>query len=318
MLRTMALIRAFEDTASRLYKEGRLPGFLHLYIGEEAVAAGACANLRPDDYITSTHRGHGHVIAKGADVKRMMAELFAKKTGYCRGKGGSMHIFDFKLGVLGANGIVGGGIPIATGAGLSIKLRKTDQVAICFFGDGASNQGSFHESLNIAAVFRLPVIYLCENNCYALSTPQRCHQAVPRISDRASAYGMPGMTVDGQDVLAVYEAVKEAVERARSGGGPTLIEATTYRISGHHVGDSAPYRSSEELEYWRRRDPIEAFQQRLISAGIISEGDVKAMRKSIEEEMAAAVRYGEESPSPNIDEAYEDVFLGRNMHGVLI
>ncbi|MDH5532610.1 MAG: thiamine pyrophosphate-dependent dehydrogenase E1 component subunit alpha, partial [Candidatus Bathyarchaeota archaeon] len=231
--RKMLEIRRFEEKVYDLYGENLVPGTIHLYAGQEAVAAGVCANLRSDDYITSTHRGHGHCIAKGAQLKRVMAEILGKKTGYCSGKGGSMHIADFSIGMLGATAVVGAGLPIAAGAGLSIRLRKTDQVVACFFGEGASNQGTFHEGINMAAIWKLPVLFVCENNLYAMGTRQSIVMAIENVADRATAYGIPGVVVDGNDVMAVYEAAREAVERARSGKGPTLMECKTYRHKGH-------------------------------------------------------------------------------------
>ena len=244
MYLTMQRIRQFETEVNQLYAQTKIPGFGHLYVGEEAIATAACACLRKEDYITSTHRGHGHVIAKGGDLKRMMAELYAKESGYCKGRGGSMHIANLDLGILGANGIVGAGHCLSTGVGLSIQMRKTDQVCICFFGDASTNQGTFHESLNLASVWKLPVVYICENNFYGISVPQKLHQNITKISDRAVSYGIPGVTVDGNDVFAVYDAVQEAVARARAGNGPSLIECRTYRHFGHYNGDPAHYRLS--------------------------------------------------------------------------
>ena len=246
--RTMYTIRRFEENVNNLFLAGEIPGFVHLYIGEEAIATGMMANLSPKDYITSTHRGHGHTIAKGADLNRMMAEIFGKSTGYCKGKGGSMHIADFSIGMLGANGVVGGGYNLAVGAGLAAKLSGTDQVSVCFFGDGASNRGTFHEGMNMAAAWKLPVVFVCENNQWASTTPYRTTTSVENISDRAIGYGIPGVVVDGNDVFAVYEAAQAAVERARDGGGPTLLEAKTYRIKGHFVGDPEMYRTKEEVQ----------------------------------------------------------------------
>jgi len=264
MYRKMFEIRSFEEKVFELYAQNMVPGTIHLYAGEEAVAVGVCSNLRKDDYITSTHRGHGHCIAKGADPKRIMAEILGKKTGYCKGKGGSMHIADFKVGMLGATAVVGAGIPIAMGAGLSIKLRGTDQVVACFFGEGASNQGTFHEGINMAAIWKLPVIFVCENNLYAMGTRQSRVMLIENIADRAASYGIPGVTVDGNDVLAVYEAAREAVERARRGEGPTLIECKTYRHKGHSRVDPAKYRPKEEVEEWLRKDPIKRLREKLL------------------------------------------------------
>ncbi|MDO8673220.1 MAG: thiamine pyrophosphate-dependent dehydrogenase E1 component subunit alpha, partial [Dehalococcoidia bacterium] len=239
----MQTIRQFETRVAELFLEGKLPGTVHLYAGEEAVACGVCANLGPADYVGSTHRGHGHVIAKGGDLNKMMAELYGKTTGYCKGKGGSMHIANIGIGVLGANGIVGAGLPIAVGAGFAAKYRKSDAVAVSFFGDGASNQGTFHESINLAAVLRVPVIFVCENNGYAISTSQIRHQNITDVADRAAGYGIPGVVVDGNDAFAVYGAAKEEIGRARAGLGPSLLDCKTYRHYGHSIGDSGRYRT---------------------------------------------------------------------------
>jgi pyruvate dehydrogenase E1 component alpha subunit len=311
MYRTMVKIRLFEGRLPGLYVTG-FTGLTHLYIGQEAVAAGVCANLRREDYITSTHRGHGHVIAKGGELKFMMAELFGKKTGYCKGKGGSMHITDITLGILGANGIVGAGIPIATGAGLSSRMRKTDQVTACFFGDDASNTGAFHEGLNFASIHRLPVVFICENNLYGISVPQKQHQAIQDISIRAVAYNIPGMTVDGNDVLAVYEASGKAIERAKAGEGPTLIECKTYRWRGHHEGDpnrGSRYRPAEEVEAWMKKCPIRRFEEKLLKTKILTPGKVKAMKEEIEREIDEAIAFAKESPSPDPQDLYEDVYV---------
>lgn len=308
LYRTMWKIRAFEEKATELFQQGRLPGFLHSSVGQEAVAAGACAALRLDDYITSTHRGHGHVIAKGAELGPMFAELYGKVTGYCRGKGGSMHIMDFSKGILGANGIVGGGIPIATGAGLSARLRGTDQVVVSFFGDGASNTGGFHEAINMAAIWELPVIFLCEHNLYAESTHAKTTMKIENVSERAPGYGIPGVTVDGNDVLAVYDAVKAAVERARRGEGPTLLEAKTYRWYGHYIGDPAVYRPAEEVEAWKQRDPIQSFEQVLLHGSAASEADLENIRQDIAREVDEAVAFAETSPEPDPSEALMHIF----------
>ena len=310
MYRKMVTIRAFEYKIKDLFSKGTIVGDLHLSIGQEAVAVGVCAGLQKDDYVLSTHRGHGHCIAKGADVKRMMAEFFGRKTGICKGKGGSMHLADFSVGMLGASGIVGGGIPQAVGAGLSIKLRGTDQVAVSFFGDGASNQGTFHESLNLAAIWKLPVIFVCENNQYAESTPVSKVMLVKNIADRATAYGVTGVVVDGMDAAAVYEAVKEAVRRARKGKGPTLIECETYRFEGHEEGDPwIKYRSKEEVEEWKKRCPIEAFRAKLIKTKILTEEEAKEIDQETKMLIEEAVKFGEESPWPKPQEALEDVFV---------
>lgn len=311
MHKTMVTIRLFEGRLPELYVTG-FTGLTHLYIGQEAVAAGVCANLRKEDYITSTHRGHGHVIAKGGELEYMMAELFGKKTGYCKGKGGSMHIANINIGILGANGIVGGGIPIAVGAALSCKMRKTDQVTACFFGDDASNTGAFHEGLNLASIHHLPVVFICENNLYGISVPQKQHQAIKDISIRAKAYNMPGITVDGNDVLAVYEASGKAVERARTGEGPTLIECKTYRWRGHHEGDpnrGSRYRPAKEVEEWMKKCPIRRFEERLIKKKILTKEKVKTIREEIEKEIDKAIAFARESPYPNPQDLYEDVYV---------
>lgn len=308
MLVRMWRIRAFEERSIELFQAGELPGFLHAQIGQEAVCVGTCATLRDDDYITSTHRGHGDIIAKGGRLDRMFAELYAKETGYCRGKGGSMHIFDFKLGVLGANGIVGAGLPIATGAALAAQLRGSDQVAVSFFGDGASNEGSFHESLNMASVWKLPVVFLCANNEYAESTPRRHQQNIADIAARASGYGIPGIVVDGMDVLAVHEVVSEAVAHARRGDGPTLVEAKTYRYLGHYVGDPGLYRSKEEVAEAMSRDPIQSFERRLAATGVASEAECRALEAAVRSDVEAAVEFGRTSPEPDESIAFEDVY----------
>jgi len=308
MLRTMWRIRAFEEKAEELYSLGKVHGTMHLSIGQEAVATGVCAALRPDDYILSTHRGHGHCIAKGGDVRRMMAEFLGKETGYCRGRGGSMHIADLKTGNLGANGIVGGGLPIATGVGLGIKMRGLDRVCVAFFGDGAANEGAFHESLNLAAIWGLPVVFVCENNQYAMSMPVQRSMRIAQIADRACAYGIPGRTVDGMDVLAVYEAAWEAVERARTGGGPTLLECVTYRYRGHSRSDRQRYRTREEVEAWRTRDPIARLESLLLSQGTLTENDLHQVRAEVRAEIEEAVRFAEESPEPDPAQLLEDVY----------
>lgn len=311
LYKVMVTIRLFEGRLPQLYARG-FTGLTHLYTGQEAVAAGVCANLRKEDYITSTHRGHGHVIAKGGELKFMMAELFGRKTGYCKGKGGSMHIADLSLGILGANGIVGGGIPIAVGAALSSKKRKTDQVTVAFFGDGASNTGAFHEGLNLASVHRLPVVFVCENNLYGISVSQKQHQAIQDISIRAVAYNMPGITVDGNDVLAVYEASGQAIRQARAGKGPTLIECKTYRWRGHHEGDpnqGRRYRTTEEIEEWMKKCPIRRFEEKLLEKKILTMAKVKKIREEIEKEIDEAVAFADESPFPDSQDLYEDVYV---------
>lgn len=306
--RKMLEIRHFEEKVFDLYGQNLVPGTIHLYAGQEAVAAGVCATLRKDDYITSTHRGHGHCIAKGAKLERIMAEILGKKTGYCKGKGGSMHIADFSVGMLGATAVVGAGIPIATGAGLSIKLRKTDQVVACFFGEGASNQGTFHEGINMASIWRLPVLFVCENNLYAMGTRQSRVMAVENVADRATAYGIPGRVVDGNDVLAVYDVAHEAVERARKGKGPTLIECKTYRHKGHSRFDPAAYRSKKEVEEWLTRDPVSTFKTKLLGMKAVTEKRAKELEESVIADVEKAVKYALESPYPEPEEALEDLY----------
>ena len=311
MYRKMMEIRQFEETAGDLYQRGELPGFLHLYIGEEATAVGVCATLNDDDYITSTHRGHGHLIAKGGKRSRMMAELFAKTTGYCKGKGGSMHIADISLGILGANGVVGAGIPIATGAALSAKLRGGDQVAVSFFGDGATNQGAFHESLNLASVWELPVVFICENNKFGMGTPQSEHQKVTDISIRADSYEMPGKTVDGNNILEVYDATYEFVERARAGEGPSLINSETYRFRGHHIGDpGTSYRDREEVREWMERDPIVRFKKVIVEEEGVDESELQAIDDELQKDLDDALEFAQSSPDPQPEDALEDAYAG--------
>jgi pyruvate dehydrogenase E1 component alpha subunit len=309
MLEKMVEIRFFEEKVFELYAQNLVPGTIHLYLGEEAVAVGVCTALNSDDYITSTHRGHGHCIAKGADLNRTMAEILGKKTGYCKGKGGSMHIADFNIGMLGATAVVGAGLPIAVGAALSAKLRNTSQIVACFFGEGASNQGTFHEAINMAATWRLPVIFICENNLYAMGTRQTRVMAIQNISDRAAAYGIPGVTVDGNDVLAVYEVVEKAVERARNGEGPTLIECKTYRLKGHSRVDPAKYRPKQEVEQWLKKDPIKHLKTRLIETKTLTETEIQQIEKQAHAKIEEAVKYALESPMPNPEEALEDVYV---------
>jgi pyruvate dehydrogenase E1 component alpha subunit len=308
LYRKMLEIRRFEDAVFDLFGKNLIPGTIHLYAGEEAVAAGVCANLRQDDYLTSTHRGHGHCIAKGAQLNRVMAEIFGKKTGYCKGKGGSMHIADFSVGMLGATAVVGAGIPIATGAGLSIKLRRTDQVAACFFGDGASNQGTFHEGINLAAVWGLPVVYVCENNLYAMGTRQSAVMRIQDIADRAASYGIPGVTVDGNDVLAVYHAAKDAVQRARAGEGPTLLECKTYRRRGHSRFDPAAYRPEAEAAAWLTRDPLLRFRTQLLETEALPLAEITRVEAEVSAAIEAAVQFAMESPYPAPEEALDDVY----------
>lgn len=309
--RVMVRIRTFEERVIEEFAAGHIGGFVHLYSGEEAIAVGACANLRRDDYVISTHRGHGHVIAKGSRTDKMMAELYGKNTGYNKGKGGSMHIADIDIGILGANGIVGAGIPIATGAALSAKLRKTDQVAICFFGDGACNTSRFHEGINLASIWNLPVVFICENNGYAETTPISYAIRISNISDRASAYGIPGVSIDGNDVLAVYEAVSKAVATARNGEGPTLIECKTCRLHGHEEGDTQTYRGKEEIEECVKKDPIRRFREQLIKMRVFTNNEADEVEREINKEIEKAVKFAEESSFPNPEETLEDSTLGR-------
>src|SRR5262249_41949214 len=295
----MHLIRLFEEQAEQLYIRGMIHGTMHLSIGQEASAVGACAALQPDDYILSTHRGHGHCIAKGARIELMMAEFMGKETGYCRGRGGSMHIADVEGGNLGANGIGAGGIPIATGVGLSLKMRRDPRVCLTFFGDGAANEGAFHEALNMAAIWTLPVVFFCENNIYAMSMHVQRAFPIDNIADRASAYGLPGVTVDGNDFFAVYLAAREAVARARSGGGPTLIEAKTYRWRGHSKSDRNLYRSQQEIEEWKQRDPIARLQNRLIELELLRESESEAIQTDARAAIEAAVEFARTSPDPD-------------------
>jgi len=323
MYKTMLRIRRFEEKIVELVEVKGKAIQTHLYIGEEAVASGVCAALRKDDYITSTHRGHGHAIAKGISTKYMMAELLQKRTGTNKGKGGSMHIAQIEVGNLGMGGIVGAGIPIATGAGLSAKLRKTDQVAVCFFGDGAANIGTFHEGLNMAGKWKLPVVFVCENNLYAGLTAHSDACSVENVSVRAISYGMPSVTVDGMDVVAVYETANEAVKRAREGRGPTLIECKTYRYYGHggtrdeemyvvpifHPGVRySTYRSREEIKEWKKRDPIKTFSERLIMQNVLSGEELEKIDGEIRREMEEAVKFAEDSPEPAPEEALEGLF----------
>jgi pyruvate dehydrogenase E1 component alpha subunit len=308
--KTMSTIRAFETKAVELFAAGKIPGFVHLYLGEEAIATGVCANLNDKDYITSTHRGHGHLLAKGGKVNLMMAELFGRTTGYCKGKGGSMHIADVDLGILGANGIVGAGMPIATGAGLACKYKKTDACSVAFFGDGASDRATFHESLNLASVWKLPVIFVCENNGWAISNAQANHQNINDISDRATAYGIPGVSVDGNDVIAVYEAAQAAVERARRGDGPTLIECKTWRWRGHFEGDPGAYKDPKDQEDWIKKDPLPRLQQKLISLKYATKAEMDKIFADAQAEVEAAVKFAEESPIPDTSEVLTDVYAG--------
>lgn len=304
----MNRIRCFEMKALSLFESNKLRGSVHLYIGEEAVASTVCSRLSDEDYIASTHRGHGHCIAKGAQLDRAMAELMGKATGYCKGRSGSMHIADFTKGNLGANAIVGGGIPIAVGAGLASKMQKNGRVSVSFFGDGASNEGTFHEALNLAAVWKLPVIFICENNLYGISVPAWQSTSVKDISVRAAGYGIPGVTVDGNDVEAIDEAFKAAYERAVAGEGPTLIECKTYRWLGHWTGDPQVYRSREEVEEWKQKDPIKRFREKLIVQGFFTAEELDAMEAAAQKEADDAAEFALNSPEPDPATLLEDVF----------
>lgn len=310
---TMCTIRKFEESVKHDFLAGEIPGFTHVYIGEEAIATGVCAALRQDDLVASTHRGHGHCVAKGADVKRMMAEIFGRKTGLCQGRGGSMHIADFSIGMLGANGVVGGGYNLATGAALANKMvLKNDKVSVVFFGDGASNRGTFHEAMNVASAWNLPVVFVNEMNCWASTTPYRTTCNVENIADRAAGYHVPGVVVDGQDVFAVYEAAKEAVERARRGDGPTLIEAKTYRIEGHFVGDPELYRKKEEtMKIFHDTDPLKKFREKMEEmGGLVTAAECDELDAKCEEKIKAAKEFAMSSEYPDESEylkyVYED------------
>lgn len=308
--KTMIKIRTFEKNIERLSLEGEIPGFVHLYIGEEAIATGVCANLTEKDYIESTHRGHGHTIAKGADINRMMAEIFGRETGFCKGKGGSMHIADFSIGMLGANGVVGGGYNLAVGAALAIKYQGRKDVSVVFFGDGASNRGTFHEAANFASIFKLPVIFVCENNQWASTTPYRTTTSVENIADRAVGYNMPGVIVDGNDVFKVYKVAQEAIERARQGGGPTLIEAKTYRIKGHFVGDPEKYRTKEEVkEQFEKNDPIKNFKKEALDKGLMTREEMDEINEKTQQSLVEAIKFAKDSPFPDPSELYEDLYV---------
>ncbi len=308
MLLTMLRIRLFEERVLADYMARKIPGFTHSYVGEEAAATGVCETLNQDDYITSTHRGHGHAIAKGVGLNPLMAELYGKTTGVCHGRGGSMHVADFSLGMLGANGIVGGGFGLAAGAGISIQFRKSGQVAVCFFGDGGINKGTFHEAMNLAAVMKLPVVFACENNQFAQYTAMSRTTSIKDLSTRAVGYGIPGTTVDGNDVLAVYGAARTAVERARSGEGPSLVVMETYRFYGHSVGDAEAYRTKDEVAERRSFDPIPRFEKVLLEHKVMGDSEREQMREKVKKEVEESVAFALASPDPDPATALDDLF----------
>ncbi|MGL4496156.1 MAG: thiamine pyrophosphate-dependent dehydrogenase E1 component subunit alpha [Beijerinckiaceae bacterium] len=310
-LTRMHLIRKFEEAAEASYMRGLVHGTMHLSIGQEASAAGATLHLRKEDYILSTHRGHGHCIAKGADVKRMMAEFFGKETGYCAGRGGSMHIADVEGGNLGANGIVGGGLPIAVGVGMSIKMQKQDRVCVVFFGDGAANEGAFHESLNMAAIWKLPVLFVCENNKYGMSMDVARAMAVADVSTRAQGYGIPGISIDGNDLPLVAATAKEAIQRAKAGEGPTLIECKTYRIKGHSKSDRNLYRTKDEIEEWKARCPIRALSKELLALERFSETALGALEDAATATINEALEFARTSPDPDPAQLTRNVYADR-------
>lgn len=309
MYRTMLTIRRFEERVSKEFYDGNIWGYVHLYIGEEAIATGVCLNLVPGDRIISHHRGHGHCIAKGADIRRMMAEIYGRKTGYCKGKGGSMHIADFSIGMLGANGIVGAGLPIAAGAAMAAQLEGNNKVVVVFFGDGGCQEGEIHEVMNLASIWKLPLVFVCENNFYAVNTPSNYAIAIDEIYKRAAAYSMPGMAVDGNDVVAVYEAAREVISRTRAGEGPIFVECRTYRWRQHFESNFMPdLRPAEELEDWKKKCPVAAMEQKLLKAGILTRSDIEEMDNQVMARIDDAVRYAVESPLPDPKDALEDVF----------
>lgn len=307
---TMLKIRYFESNVEKHFLAGDIPGFVHLYTGEEAIATGICAHLNNQDYIESTHRGHGHTIAKGADINKMMAEIYGKKTGLCKGKGGSMHIADFSVGMLGANGVVGGGYTLATGAALAIKMQKKENVSVVFFGDGASNRGTFHEAANMASIWKLPVIFVNENNEWASTTPTHTTTSVENISERSVAYNMHGVTVNGNNFFEVYDAMKEAKERALSGGGPTIIECKTYRVKGHFVGDPEMYRTKQEVkERFMNDDPIKNFEEVVINEQIFTMAELDEVKEEVNKLIENALKFALDSEYPDEAELYTDLYI---------
>ena len=308
MYTTMVKIRFFEERAIAEYRKG-LPGFVHPSIGQEAIPAGVCAFLREDDYTITTHRGHGDIIAKGARLDRMMAELFARKTGYCKGKGGSMHIADVSRNILGATGIVGDGLPIAAGVGAALKMQGRGSIMVAFFGDGATNSGAFHEGIGLASAWRLPVLFVCQNNQYQQSTPTRDYTRLSDIADRAKGYGIPGISVDGNDAIAVAEVAREAIEKCRKGEGPILIVGNTYRTVGHHMGDpGTSYRPKEEVDEWKKKDPIKRLRQQMVQNKIATNAELDKIEQNVLRELDEAVKFAQESPEPAPEEALEDIY----------
>jgi len=318
MYETMVTIRRFDETAAQMAREGIIYGSFHTYVGEEAIAVGVAFNLKDGDAIASTHRGNGHFIARGADLKKMFAECLGKATGYCKGKGGKMHLAMLEPGFITANGIVGGGLPIGTGFGLHFYMKKKDNVSIAFFGDGAANQGAFHECVNMAAVWKLPVVYICENNQYAISTPVSQSLSAEHVADRGVGYGIPGVLVDGNDVFAVYEVVGEAVKRARRGEGPSLIECLTYRHRGHHEGDIQNYRTQEEVEEWKKKDPIKRVERALLETYGVKPEELTRIKEQVEERIQEAVEYAKNSPWPAPETLLEDLYAKEEEEGVVV
>jgi len=308
MLHMMIKIRRVEEKLLDVFAQGKIPGFIHVSIGQEAVPVGVCSVLRQDDYISNTHRGHGQALAKGADLKRFMAEVYGRKDGYCQGKAGSMHIACNDFGIIGSNGVVGGGIPISLGTAFASAYKGNDRVTVCFFGDGATNEGTFHESLNLAALWNLPLVFCCENNQWAEFTPQKVHTKIENLSVRAGAYGVPGVTVDGDDVLRVREAAEKAVAQARKGEGPTLLECKTHRWFGHFAGDAQKYRDSREIEEVRKSDPILKFQNLLLEMKVLDQAEVKRIEATVRSEIDEALAFAEKSPVPGMEDLLENVY----------
>lgn len=308
LYKTMLTIRYFEMRVSKCFAKGQVQGFVHLCVGQEATAAGVCANLTRDDYISSTHRGHGHIISKGADIKTMMAELFGRETGYCHGKGGSMHISDTSIGVLGANGIVGGGFNLAAGAALACKRKKPGSIVVCFFGDGSSNEGSWHEAMNIAGIWKLPILFVCENNLYGISSRVDKAMMVENVSDRAAAYNMKRIIADGNNVFEVSRTAEKAIKYVREGNGPMFLEYKTYRQRGHFEGEPEVYRPKEEIEEWMKRDPIKNCEKLISESRLLDESEMEQIREDVKKSIDEAVKYAADSPFPDVSLAVEDVY----------